>query len=169
MKWETYFHPVSSCLQISHWNPQGTELSDSKFWSNLSWSVFFAASTQTLSPSRWWRDEGEDDDRCVAVFATGWLVNAVWSAKWHSGSEIRKARAMRSFDLVNLTEHTPIPCLSCHISVSFIIITMYHEPSSVLHMLRLPYPVVWNYHPASTKGKQENTSLFWWFINGASL
>lgn len=125
-------------------------------WADLSDLITFfkehlVASAQTFSTNCWWRDEGEDD-RCLVLFTTEWLVNAAWSAKGRSASEIRQARDMHSFNLVNLTEHTPIPCLSYHISVSFII-AMYYEPSCVLHMLRLPRRGVWNYHPPNAKGK----------------
>ena len=100
--------------------------------------VFAAGTLKPLTPNCWWRDEAKDD-RCRVLFTAGWLVNAARSAKERSGSEIRRARAVHSFNLVDLTKCIFILGSAYHASVSFII-NVHYKTSSARH--EQTYPLV---------------------------
>lgn len=148
------FYTVFILYSQMHWNPRDRQICHGT-------SLWLA---RTLSLHCCWRDEWEGG-RCLVRSTTEWLVNAVWSAKGRSGSEIRQAWVLHTFNLVNLRENTPMKCLFYHKSLPA---ALHYEPWSVLHMLRShgPCPGVLNYHQASNKVMQEHAILTLCFING---
>lgn len=133
-------------------------------WQILS-NFLIKTGSWTLSPNCCgWRDI-EELDRCFIFVSAEWLVSAVWSAK-------RCSQALRS------DESGPCAHLTWLASQSI----LPYRASPIIRLCLLSSTCIMNHHLFCTcldnlafgfefnthhLPMKQNTSLFWWFINGS--
>lgn len=133
-------------------------------WQILS-NFLIKTGSWTLSPNCCgWRDI-EELNRCFIFVSAEWLVSAVWSAK-------RCSQALRS------DESGPCAHLTWLASQSI----LPYRASPIIRLCLLSSTCIMNHHLFCTcldylafgfefnthhLPKKQNTSLFWWFINGS--